>query len=458
MLDTIKVAIPLTESQYKTLRQAAEKSAKPQWVLYIPITGELHFRRVQGLAELDQNSYHREIRWDIPTEWHRDNCFLTAELSLPKLWYGHNIHLLYDSLSALKLLKKRFEQHFKLYGKRLLPDPASWKVLRADPCYAWNLHGNQQLAQTVLNSLKPHRFPWKKPTIRETSIFFPGASYSMKFYLKLPEFKANDQREMLKAKASLEWVNHLESLAQGVLRVEATLRRRYLRNNQVNTVGDLLQEKWELHHTPDPLPENEFERAMVIHGLTTYWLHQKGVDVQWLIDNPTEVMEKGVPNESLLSEDLALETPPLLFTFGDRKIHYPGGTLTFQKTSWLMKTLQTFITKFLGDNTTMQTGDQVLAILEQTYKSAKAARLTSFWLFIQRFSSERAKEIFGERTYYYNKRELKKAGVSLVEPPKGNVINLDNFRFSIPSQYVVNRVDDFRDSQNLLNLRPGKEA
>jgi len=90
MIDTLKLGIPLTENQYKRIRQIASDCDRWQWVLHNEFSGDLLFRRVSGVAKTDGVSFHRELRWDIPANY-EPNCKLTLEFSVPKYWYGHNI-------------------------------------------------------------------------------------------------------------------------------------------------------------------------------------------------------------------------------------------------------------------------------------------------------------------------------------------------------------------------------
>ncbi|NJL41600.1 MAG: phage replication protein, partial [Leptolyngbyaceae cyanobacterium SM1_4_3] len=240
MLDTVKLGIPLTQSQFKRVYASAFSNPHPQWALIFPDTGEMQFRRIVGLASTDQNSFHRDIRWDIPQNYHEDDTYLTVELSLPKLYYGHNIRLLYNFVSALELLKELFEKHFGLTGRKRLASIYEWQLWRVDCCYAWQCP-SEKIARQILDSLKRLHFPRKKPVIYPTTILFKGTTYSLKFYLKLPEFREHDLKALLKAKASLEWINYCEELASGVLRVEATLRRKYLKQRNIKTVADLLE-------------------------------------------------------------------------------------------------------------------------------------------------------------------------------------------------------------------------
>ena len=136
------------------------------------------------------------------------------------------------------------------------------------------------------------------------------------------------------------------------------------------------------------------------------------------------------------------------------------GVIAFKNRDNPTAIIQFLLAKFIGENAGMQKVDEIESKLMEVYKPVKAARLMSFWLYIQRFGSAKAKEAFGHNSYYVSKRELKQAGVSLIEPPSGNnvtVIDRDfmrDFRLEVPSQFATNKVDDFRNSGNLLNLVP----
>ena len=121
MLDTVKLGIPLTPRQFERIHDKAFLSSAPQWATFHPDTGEVKLRRVIGLANADQNSFHREIKWDVPYHYSEEGTFLTVELSLPKLYYGHNIHLLYNFVAALEVLKTMLEKHFGFRNRGKLP-------------------------------------------------------------------------------------------------------------------------------------------------------------------------------------------------------------------------------------------------------------------------------------------------------------------------------------------------
>jgi len=377
MLDTVRVAIPLNLSQHDRITKLAFRSDRELPAFLNPVTGELRFRRVDGLADTDQNSFHREIRWEVTPRYIEQQTYLTVELSLPKLWYGHNVELLYDYSDALNLLRVFLNQSLELRTCNALCPIEQWELKRLDCCYAWKFP-SQMLAQQVLDSLKHLAYPRKQSHVRHTSIAFVGATYSFKFYLKHPEFRSHDLKALIKQKVPLEVVNSFEDKAKGVLRVEATLRQKYLDRIKVKTVSDILN-------------------------------------------------------------------------FGTSNSDPSSGKRDFP-----VEVLQYFIRKFMGENVGMERPDEVKARLMQLYKPVKAGRLVSFWLYVQRFGDKDAKEVFGEDSYYASKRDLKKAGISLVEMPnkKNNVEQdfLDKFRVQVPSEYVVNKEDNYRDGDNILNL------
>lgn len=402
--------------------------------MHNPSTGELLFRRTKGGLRTDGESYHRELRWDIPHDYIDRDCRLLIEFSVPKYWYGNNIHLLYDFAQALRHLKSSLETQFELKGKARLPDVMTWQVLRADLCYAWRFT-SQELAQRYLDSLKRLHYPRKRPTYYPTAILFAGHTYSFKVYLKFPEFKSHDRKELLKAKASLEWINHLEALAYGVLRAEATLRQKYLKRNGIETVSDLVEPvvliEWHEDQTKHPYHPKL--------SVDSFLAHQEELGVR-------------------LEDGTVLTMPPVQVGYFDENgkiaaYPHPGGDFTLRKLDRTVVILKRLLVKFIGENAGMQQADQVETKLMGAYKPIKAARLMSFWLYIQRFGSEKAKEMFGSRNYYYCKSDLKKAGVSLAEPPKVTD-EMQDFKLEIPSRFVTNRVDDFRDHSNILNFVP----
>lgn len=432
MFDTLKFAIPLSDKQYNRIRNIALNSDREQWSLLTPTTGELRFKRLIGLAETDQQSFHREIMWDIPGHYILDQTPLVVEFSLPKFWYGHNISLLYDPITPLNHFKKLLEQQLQLTRLKL-PPIDTWVLKRADLCYAYKCP-SQVVAQAVLDSLKHLHYPRKKPAIYPTGILFTGRAYSVKFYLKLNDFRSHDMVALLKDKAAYEWVNYLEQKADGILRYEATLRSQYLKQRGIRSIKDLLKfsmsaSRFQLNCDFDE-PKTEEEKV-------AFW---------------TQIILYNVQAGKLKPEADDLTIP----LRNGQVVTSPFGSFTFFKRTLTDELLQYFLDKFVGDKG-MQLASEVEAKLNEVYRPVKAARLMSFWLYVQRFGSDKAKESFGKRTYYYSKSDLRKAGVSLVEM-NDNVIRLSpgffqDFKLEVPSKFVTNEFDDFRDGQNILNFK-----
>lgn len=452
MIDTIKLGIPLKEQQLKKLLKLLADDENWQWVQFQRSSGELRLIRCRGLAQTDQHSFHREIRWDIPAIFTPDQTFLTVEFSIPKFWYGHNIHLLYSYVDALKQLKKLLEEQLHL---RFL-DVMHWRVSRVDCCYAWRAP-TQAIAQQMLDSLKVLHFPRKKPIIYPTSLVFTGATYTIKFYLKHPEFRQHDLKALLSDKCSLEYVNYLEELSKGVIRYEATLRRQYLKKKEINTVADLVKMPFEVEFSPEfyelnncTIRDGELLNLYILYILSVNDVEKGGTfekAFDFYLNGGLETLQHGEEFSSL----------PGSITVNDREIDYNGGSFKVWRRDNPTSILQYFLQKFLGDNRTMQEADQVKAKLMEKYKPNKAARLMAVWLYVQKFGRASAKEAFGKNPFYVSQKEIKEAGCSFVEPPVVHTVNeqfIKSFEFDIPSPYVTNTVDDYRDSSNIINLIP----
>lgn len=453
MIDTIKLGIPLTQYQFEKILKHSTQQNSWQWVLAHPATGEIRFLRVKGLAELDRKSFHRDIVWYVPDRYTSNETFLLIELSIPKFYYGQNIELLYDFTNALQLLKNNLQAQLHCRFVEVF----EWRVFRVDICYAWRVP-NQAIAQQLLDSLKRIHYPRKQPILYPTTIQFTGKTYSLKFYLKHPEFMRHDRKILLKQKADLQWISHLEELSLGVLRCEATLRQKYLRRQEIETVADLARPIIELlfdeNYTdlnPDVI-DDEIQRLASIYIIADHHLNKLSIDS----DQEIDVNRVFVRDSSFDDRDF-YEAPPMEKNFHGKLIKHNGGGFTMRTRANPIAILQYFMSKFLGENRGMDTAEQVQNKLLEKYKPVKAARLTSMWLYVQRFGTEKARDFFGHNSYYVGKRDMKVAGVSLVEPPKAVSVNerfLESFQFDVPSEYAVNKFDNYRDHTNVINLIP----
>lgn len=449
MIDTLKLLIKVSESQHQQIQSIAVKEDRWQWVQFNHGISEMRFRQYDGVMRTNSQSFHREIRWKVSDYWSED-ARLIVEFSVPKYWYGHNIHLLYNWFNALEEFRKELNQYLQLDGENELPPVGDWELARADVCYAWKLP-SQERAKEFLNALKGIKFPWKQRILYTDTILFPGATYSLKFYLKLPEFKKHDLRTLIKQKASLEWINYLEHLADGVLRVEATLRKLYLKRAEIHTVSDLVSQKTQIFWQ-DEVPETEEQKLAFLHAVSLY--------AYWKVTGKQELdFNQDVP----LQDGQLLECSKGELELDGRRYEIPALRAIYRRTDQTVYILQTLLEKFIGA-APMRTVDKVRAVLLEHYKPVKAGRLIGFWLYVQRFGTEEAKNIFGENSYYVSKRDLKKAGVSLVEPPKPTSSStvpadfFEQFRLAIPSDFVVNKFDVDRDSPKIVRFPEREQA
>lgn len=454
MLDTLKIAIPLTRTQHKRIHSFASETDCWTWAQLNQVTGETLARRYKGLAQMDGESFHREIRFDYPPTW-TEEAKLWCEFSVTKYWYGHNISLLYDWPQALRQFRELLNEQFNM-KRASLPEIDEWEVWRADPCYAFRFP-DQGTAQLYLDGLKRQRFPRKQPTINPSSIFFGGGTYSFKVYLKLPEFRAHDRKELLKQKSSLEWVDYLEDLAHGVLRVEGTLRRKYLKRQGIKTVADMIGNRawleWDAHYQK----LEEFDPNQSMMAISTWNLRNEGVTEVDLTSSAEQ--HKLIDGNYYHAPDhkIGIELSGVCLLYE----HKHGG-FTYHNKPILIDKLRTLLHKFLGGVQGMESVDKVEAVLLQRYKPVTAAKLVSFWLYVQKFGANKAKEVFGKRSFYYQRKQLKDVGLGLMEA-HDKIIKIDpelfrTFKLDIPSQYATNKFDDFRNSGNILNLRPQNEV
>lgn len=443
MLDTIKLAIPITKAQHRRIHARAISRDYWNWARVNQSTGDLLIRHNQGIVIADGESYHREIRFAYPPDWAKDST-LVVEFSLPKYWYGHNINLLYAWHKALESFRSLIVQQFDLKRCRF-PKIEEWTVLRADVCYSYRFP-SQQIAQAYIDSIKRLRFPWKSPTIHPTSIFWGGGTYSMKLYLKRPEFDAHDRASLLRENASLEWVEQLESMADGVLRTEATLRTKYLRRMGVKTVSDLMGDSVRIDWDEYLTKIEGFDEKLSFTAICREYIKDSLIDVSdGLQGNEDSFLSNG---NYYHCPDTGIELENLCY-------YHPNGGFTYRRLPVPLFKLRDLLHRLLGGSQGMSSIDRLEAVLRTHYKSNTAANLTSFWLYVRQFGAEKAKEVFGHDSFYYRKRQLKKAGVGLVEADT-RLIKVDpeffrNFKLDIPSEFVSNRVYDPRESRNLIN-------
>lgn len=210
-----------------------------------------------GIIVKDKFQMFRQGSWerDITCVIDEFNHQVFFELSLPKFFHGQNVDLLFDWKTKI------FDFIVYLYHSFKLPVPSveemrSFPLYRVDPCY-YLLFDKHALAKDVVYSFRGWVLHKRKRVhFYDSSMMLVGRSYSLKFYLKLPEFQKHDKRIILKTIGSLidvsdvearssacdyhRLIDHCERLADGMLRIEFTIRKQKLEYDGIFTIGDLI--------------------------------------------------------------------------------------------------------------------------------------------------------------------------------------------------------------------------
>lgn len=176
--------------------------------------GQLIFKK--HTKQIRAGSYSYDINFHI----FDDKCEI--EYSVPKLIYGYNVE---DDavgheevyLSAMKLYGVLNGDYFDC------PHPDSWTIERIDYCDNFQVDRPQQ----SIDNLSQIEYPKKKRLTFPTSVMWVGSTYSLKFYLKNPEFMKHDFKRISLIdghKASM-----LAHKCDNTLRFEITIRKRGLK-------------------------------------------------------------------------------------------------------------------------------------------------------------------------------------------------------------------------------------
>ena len=214
MIDTIRFKVHLMPDQYPIITKGFLRCP------YMNKLGELKQREV---GEIVFPPYGAKLSLLLYSD-HPETLYV--EGSLPKLWYGENMHLLYTSQlePLLEFIYMAFIRRYESFSHYSL-----WEVQRLDICYAWRFP-TQDEATEVLKYAQTLDYPRKnKHPYGEESVDFGGSTSKIKFYLKLPEFKKKGFRDLLANKDIQLAVDTLK-MSTGVLRYEITLRRKALQS------------------------------------------------------------------------------------------------------------------------------------------------------------------------------------------------------------------------------------
>lgn len=213
---------------------------------------------------------YRQGSWqrDITLVLDQHNGRVLVECSLPKFFNGHNVELLMDYKARIFDLVNYLYMFFKV---RSLSSEQIRKIIlsRVDICYYYKFPSQIHATDFIRAFRVMFKNKRKKLHHYNTSVMFTGRSFSMKFYMKLDEFRAHDKKDIYKridvlteensnykhdekefAKRHYQWqkfasdymkiVDHAESLANGMVRCEFTLRKQKLNYDGLYCLGDLI--------------------------------------------------------------------------------------------------------------------------------------------------------------------------------------------------------------------------
>lgn len=216
MIDTVKFKIPLTPIIMTSITNKAPLTINS------PLYGMKLFTTLT-VPPLNQTMTVFKDYNVIKTRKIKDphpSMYFYVEGSLPKLEYGENIHLLYPK-SLPSLLKRIEVALLEQFGG--VPSWETWEVQRFDIPYAYKFDSNDE-AVRVLDFLKTLEYKDKTKHIYKTSLYFGGRAYSVKFYLKEPEFRKEEYRKLVKD-GSKKIADKLLEVCKGILRFEIRINK-----------------------------------------------------------------------------------------------------------------------------------------------------------------------------------------------------------------------------------------
>ena len=232
MIDTIGFRFHFTDEQFEKFRalskEATEINNVNKWVRYRLIKNNFRIGSYDSSITIRcfEDSYGR------------------LEFSAPKFLYGHNVFLLYpEQLEAVVL---RVEDGLReKFGD--FPPSKSWELDRLDLCYAWRFPDNATAVE-VFRILRTLDYPRKEKNPYPTSVQWKAKTYTVKAYLKQPEYFEHDARHIRIDDPE----RHADIVheSEGVLRYEISCRKamiEYLFENKHVYYTDLINQPKLLH-------------------------------------------------------------------------------------------------------------------------------------------------------------------------------------------------------------------
>lgn len=210
MIDSIKLLIPIENTELLLKLRGTLTRFRKEDLKRNSIEFEFY------ASNIELGSYERTVA--IKSTNNPQGFFV--EFSVPKYVKGNNVEMLHPE--QLRPAMERLYTELCVHMEHELPHFTTWPVYRLDICYNWILK-NYEEAQHSIDFIKLIDFPRKKKHVWDTSVMYQGTAYTVKFYLKGPEFQRNDFKKVNSDEAPVlqEWANK-------ILRFEIALKRIYL--------------------------------------------------------------------------------------------------------------------------------------------------------------------------------------------------------------------------------------
>lgn len=371
MIDTVCFLTPILPSLY------VEK-IKRNLKIYSCVdcsTGEILYNFSTGIVK---GSYDSSINLKI----NADNS-IKITCSIHKVLLGYNIAYGSDNLVLLaNCLKKILYDALEVK----LPDVMLWELLQVDYTLTYNLH-TQDNVEHYINSLKNAEYARRNAKhYNNNGLQVPGATTVIKFYNKQKEFVEHDYSKIKKV-VGQGVADNLLTLANGLLRIEVSIRSRKLKQIFTNTV--FRKEQYKI-----------FKNASNTFGM-------QSVQAQ----NATSLLDKN----KVTLKDFRIEK--------------------------IIKVWESEVLKVIKDknNVVLVNKDNlVLDRLTTLFSTRKVSSLYSFWTLLSTRGEAYVKSVYKKATYFRLRKELIEAGISWKDT---NIYirtdhNVINFVPSLDSPYL----------------------
>ena len=150
--------------------------------------------------------------------------YVIVEGSVHKAMLGHNVT---GGPVTFQPAVRWFIDKLSAITSSVLPDASVWYVEKIDwtECYTLPYDGIVDFITTLNSARYPRR---KVSRFSSESIFAPGTTTAVKIYHKGPEFQKHDRKRIISFLGRMKAAD-LQSLANGIMRVEVSIKSKKLR-------------------------------------------------------------------------------------------------------------------------------------------------------------------------------------------------------------------------------------